>query len=51
MEYPVDKSGVLNGEFHAGNLPGGFDHHNDFDMIYSGRSSNNNVWLYLMVIH
>jgi hypothetical protein len=26
MEYAVDKSGVLNGEFHAGNLPGGLSH-------------------------
>jgi hypothetical protein len=26
MKYVVDKSGVLNGEFHAGNLPHGFNH-------------------------
>ena len=36
--------------FHAGNLPGGFNHHNGFGMIYSWMSSNNNGWLRLTVI-
>jgi hypothetical protein len=33
MEYPVEKSGVLNSEFHAGNLPGGLSYGRAFGQV------------------